>query len=376
MLKSVCTDLTLRTETVRPGRSRDSGGLAETRTCSNCCYTQFGRRRAVRLLPCSGRSTHRRLSCSQTPTDRARFSGPQFPPHIVFKIFQASRGQCYISGKKTFKSTNEATTQACRIMGNRKFLSLLLSDEEQRGRGQIVADASDVVCMRDYMQYSSHLDELPAYLGGRSNGWRLLTLGPRSSTTYTHTHSCRSPPEGALFSSRCSPTCQLHSQRSTAVQFHCSPAGTTAADRSVCICHTPMVNAEARLPGRRSGDGRSPVAPPTSRQLSASSPAASRLSSRRSRAFHRAMSRKMKKLYITGEQNPEARVKQDRSAVIIPPPASLLAEEDQEAGFTTSPFPLSDESEWEDDEEVVQLCDWSQNLGEELEENIEPKADD
>ncbi|KAF4113894.1 hypothetical protein G5714_006439 [Onychostoma macrolepis] len=37
-------------------------------------------------------------------------------------------------------------------------------------------ELQDVICMRDYMQYSSHLDELPACVGGRENGWRFLSL--------------------------------------------------------------------------------------------------------------------------------------------------------------------------------------------------------
>ncbi|XP_073670841.1 uncharacterized protein CXorf58 homolog [Paramisgurnus dabryanus] len=62
---------------------------------------------------------------------RFRFAGPQFPPSVVFKIFQTGAGGQYLSGKKLFTSSN---------------------------------------------QFSSHLDELPACLGGRENGWRFLSL--------------------------------------------------------------------------------------------------------------------------------------------------------------------------------------------------------
>ncbi|XP_017540558.1 putative uncharacterized protein CXorf58 homolog isoform X2 [Pygocentrus nattereri] len=71
--------------------------------------------------------TDRSLQCKV----RFRFSGPQFPPVIVFKIFYTGRGRRYLSGKKLFRPSN---------------------------------------------QYSSHLDELPACMGGRENGWRCLSL--------------------------------------------------------------------------------------------------------------------------------------------------------------------------------------------------------
>ncbi|XP_016136118.1 uncharacterized protein [Sinocyclocheilus grahami] len=60
-----------------------------------------------------------------------RFAGPQFPPSLVFKIFHIGGGGHYLSGKKVFSPSN---------------------------------------------QYSSHLDELPACVGGRENGWRFLSL--------------------------------------------------------------------------------------------------------------------------------------------------------------------------------------------------------
>ncbi|KAJ7996731.1 hypothetical protein DPEC_G00240070 [Dallia pectoralis] len=105
----------------------------------------------------------------------ARFSGPEFPPLIVFKIFHLKAGQQYISGRRVFQPSNQATIDACRMMGNRKFMNYIIADEIQR-QGRVVADTCDVTCMRDFMQYSSHLDELPAHLGGRENSWRSLSL--------------------------------------------------------------------------------------------------------------------------------------------------------------------------------------------------------
>ncbi|XP_017315724.1 uncharacterized protein CXorf58 homolog isoform X2 [Ictalurus punctatus] len=106
---------------------------------------------------------------------RIRFSGPQFPPVIVFKIFHTGRGGSYLSGKKLFQPSNQATADTCRMMGNRKFMDLMMEDE-MHWQGRTISHPADVTCMRDYMQYSSHLDELPAHVGGRENAWRHLSL--------------------------------------------------------------------------------------------------------------------------------------------------------------------------------------------------------
>ncbi|XP_036436210.1 putative uncharacterized protein CXorf58 homolog [Colossoma macropomum] len=115
--------------------------------------------------------TDRSLQCKV----RFRFSGPQFPPVIVFKIFHTGRGRRYLSGKKLFRPSNQATADSCRMMGNRRFMELLMEDEDQ-WHGREISDPIDITCMRDYVQYSSHLDELPACVGGRENGWRRLSL--------------------------------------------------------------------------------------------------------------------------------------------------------------------------------------------------------
>ncbi|XP_042579178.1 putative uncharacterized protein CXorf58 homolog [Cyprinus carpio] len=103
---------------------------------------------------------------------RFRFAGPRFPPSLVFKIFHTGGGGHYLSGKKVFSPSNQATADTCRIMGNRAFMDLISMDEFHGA----AIEPQDVICMRDYMQYSSHLDELPACVGGRENGWRFLSL--------------------------------------------------------------------------------------------------------------------------------------------------------------------------------------------------------
>ncbi|XP_051981917.1 uncharacterized protein CXorf58 homolog [Xyrauchen texanus] len=106
---------------------------------------------------------------------RFRFAGPRFPPSLVFKIFRTGIGGHYLSGKTLFTPSSQATADTCRMMGNRTFLEIIAEDDIHR-KNTMIAEPQDVMCMRDYMQYSSHLDELPACFGGRENGWRFLSL--------------------------------------------------------------------------------------------------------------------------------------------------------------------------------------------------------
>ncbi|XP_039601523.1 putative uncharacterized protein CXorf58 homolog [Polypterus senegalus] len=118
---------------------------------------------------------------------RFRFAGAEFPPTIVFKIFHQNGGcgNKYINGKRAISPASEAAVDACKIMGHRRFYDQIICDEIQRQKKKIV-DEVDVVSMKDYMQYTSNLDETPAYLGGKGNTWRKLSLEemPRSTVMY------------------------------------------------------------------------------------------------------------------------------------------------------------------------------------------------
>ncbi|KAG1931591.1 protein MFI [Pimephales promelas] len=103
---------------------------------------------------------------------RFRFAGPRFPPSVVFKIVHMGGGRQHLCGHNLFTLFNQATADSCRMMGNRVFMDLISVNEIHKA----AVEPQDVMCMRDYMQYSSHLDELPARLGGRENGWRFMTL--------------------------------------------------------------------------------------------------------------------------------------------------------------------------------------------------------
>uniref|UniRef100_A0A5G2QFH2 Chromosome X open reading frame 58 n=1 Tax=Sus scrofa TaxID=9823 RepID=A0A5G2QFH2_PIG len=158
---------------------------------------------------------------------RFRFSGEKFPPFIVFKIFLQTEGHGYkyFSGKNLkpssealhsypllsrrtflnlvihgqclrkkilatggqtfFKPLSQAVVDVCKIMGKKKFYHQIMEDERLFQKFKIT-DEIDIVTLKDYMQYSSLLDETPASSGGRNNYWRRLNLEniPRTMIMY------------------------------------------------------------------------------------------------------------------------------------------------------------------------------------------------
>ncbi|XP_077743993.1 uncharacterized protein CXorf58 homolog isoform X1 [Canis aureus] len=118
---------------------------------------------------------------------RFRFSGETFPPFIVFKIFlhTEGHGNKYFNGKNLLKPSSEAVADACKIMGKKKFYHQVMEDECLFQKFKIT-DKIDIVTLKDYMQYSSLLDETPASSGGRNNYWRKLDLKniPRTMIIY------------------------------------------------------------------------------------------------------------------------------------------------------------------------------------------------
>ncbi|XP_057165970.1 uncharacterized protein CXorf58 homolog [Ursus arctos] len=118
---------------------------------------------------------------------RFRFSGETFPPFIVFKIFLHTEGHGYkyFSGKNLFKPSSEGVADACKMMGKKKFYHQVMEDQHLFQKFKIT-DEIDIVTLKDYMQYSSVLDETPASSGGRNNYWRKLNLKniPRTMMIY------------------------------------------------------------------------------------------------------------------------------------------------------------------------------------------------
>ncbi|XP_065889234.1 uncharacterized protein CXorf58-like isoform X2 [Dysidea avara] len=119
---------------------------------------------------------------------RFRFSGTEFPPKIVFKVFISSGGFGikYFSGKKVITPASEAARDACKQMGDRKFCDQMMSDACQHAQQKITSDV-DVTSLKDYVQYSANMDESPAYVGGKDNTWRNLKLDslPRGNKFYS-----------------------------------------------------------------------------------------------------------------------------------------------------------------------------------------------
>nr|XP_031302509.1 putative uncharacterized protein CXorf58 homolog [Camelus dromedarius] len=118
---------------------------------------------------------------------RVRFSGETFPPLIVFKIFLHTEGHGYkyFSGKNLLKPSSEAVVDACKMMGEKKFYHQIMEDEHLFQKFKITKKI-DIVTLKDYVQYSSLLDETPASSGGRNNYWRRLNLEsiPRTMIMY------------------------------------------------------------------------------------------------------------------------------------------------------------------------------------------------
>ncbi|KAJ1548196.1 putative protein CXorf58 [Cladochytrium tenue] len=103
------------------------------------------------------------------PRVRFRFGGTTFPPQMYYKVFAQGRKIQHISGESIFVSGSKAAKDACKVMGVRLFRELVATSTS-------MPDKVDVINRMEYVQYSNYLDELPARLGGRNNGWRLLRL--------------------------------------------------------------------------------------------------------------------------------------------------------------------------------------------------------
>lgn len=110
------------------------------------------------------------------PVVRFRLGGTQFPPRVFFKVFltQGSSAIVYLSGKKMIKPATEAAADSLEQMGKRKFIDLMVEDSWLQQQTAGLKDELDVTSMKEYMHYTSAVDNRPAWLGGRDNGWRPL----------------------------------------------------------------------------------------------------------------------------------------------------------------------------------------------------------
>lgn len=78
-------------------------------------------------------------------------------------------------------------------MGRKTFHAQIMEDVHLSRKFR-VADEIDIVTLKDYIQYSSLLDETPASSGGRNNYWRRLNLKsiPKTTLMYDIVHYAES----------------------------------------------------------------------------------------------------------------------------------------------------------------------------------------
>ncbi|KAI9017465.1 hypothetical protein BC832DRAFT_28569 [Gaertneriomyces semiglobifer] len=114
------------------------------------------------------------------PRIRFRFGGSAFPPSILYKIFTKSSSVHYYSGHRLIHSGTQAAVDSCQLMGVRLYSENMLQTEKQN-RALKIAHLDDVTNRMEFVQYISALDQKPAHLGGRNNGWRELTITPLAS---------------------------------------------------------------------------------------------------------------------------------------------------------------------------------------------------
>lgn len=115
-----------------------------------------------------------------------RFGGESFPPVILFKIFSKGTNVHYFSGHRLIQSgsqvkamylgnNNQAAIDSCSVMGARTYRENIMINEYHHDAFGIY-EPYEVGNKLEFVQYLNSLDERPAHLGGRNNGWRELTI--------------------------------------------------------------------------------------------------------------------------------------------------------------------------------------------------------
>ena len=117
----------------------------------------------------------KRGSGSGTFYPNQRFSGPSFPPTILYKIFSQT-SNIYLSGSNLISPGTAAARDSTRYMSPRTYMQNILMDEQQRDIHGIISK-DEVVSRVEWVMYLNSMDKRPCYLGGRGNGWRELWVG-------------------------------------------------------------------------------------------------------------------------------------------------------------------------------------------------------
>jgi hypothetical protein len=81
----------------------------------------------------------------------------------------------YFSGHRVIQVGTKAAMDSCSMMGARVYRQCY-EVEQQFHEAFGVYDTYEVDSRMEFVQYLNSMDERPAYLGGRNNGWRELTI--------------------------------------------------------------------------------------------------------------------------------------------------------------------------------------------------------
>ncbi|XP_065771357.1 uncharacterized protein CXorf58 homolog isoform X3 [Muntiacus reevesi] len=126
----------------------------------------------------------RRVHFSNTVKTKEKQQNKDVSAHVIQRAWLSHLDKTVFQLlKHTICAAAEA--DAYKIMGEKKFYHQIKEDERLFQKFKITDD-KDIVTLKDYMQYSSHLDEIPASSGGRNNHWRRLSLEniPRTMIMY------------------------------------------------------------------------------------------------------------------------------------------------------------------------------------------------
>ena len=125
-------------------------------------------------------------------TLRFRFSGAEFPPVIVFKIFTDSSvvparyvSPAMMNGKQQVTDKRKFYSDLVKVRGSHSVTAQLLKDEVLHSQYGILSP-EECVTSKDCLKLKSIQDELPAYMGGKGNTWRKLTLSDVPRLTILH----------------------------------------------------------------------------------------------------------------------------------------------------------------------------------------------
>ena len=108
-----------------------------------------------------------------------RFGGDSFPPLVLYKMYSKGSNVHYFSGNRIIQPGSQASMDSCSIMGNRVFHQNALQTQYSQKTFKTY-EPYQVDNKLEFIQYMNSLDDRPAYLGGRNNGWRELSIAGRN----------------------------------------------------------------------------------------------------------------------------------------------------------------------------------------------------